>query len=84
MTKLNLINKHWVHIQCVKCRHVVSVSVQKFIDRGINDIFEIKAKSRCSACGYRGEPELVLYFRNEADVLREKNAAPDEDAASRE
>jgi hypothetical protein len=55
--------------------------VQQFIDRGINDIEKIKAKSRCSHCGHRGEPEIVIYYRNEADVLRKKNAASDEDTA---
>ena len=68
MTKLNLINKHWLNIQCVKCRHDKNVPVQQFIDRGINDIEQIKAKSRCSHCGHRGEPEIVIYFRNKQDV----------------
>jgi hypothetical protein len=44
--------------------------VQQFIDRGINDISQIKAKSRCSHCGHRGEPEIVIYFRNEVDVAQ--------------
>ena len=81
MTKLNLIPKHWINITCSKCRHDKNVPVQQFIDRGINDIEQIKAKSRCSRCGYRGEPEIVIFYRNEHDVEREKNAAPDKDAA---
>ena len=55
MTKLNLINKHWLNIQCSSCRHDVSVPVQKFIDLGINDIFEVKAKSKCKQCGRKGD-----------------------------
>ena len=81
MTKLNLINKHWLNITCSKCRHDSNVPVQQFLDRGINDIEQIKTKARCSHCGYRGEPEIVIFYRNEADVVRKKNAAPDEDAA---
>ena len=72
MTKLNLINKHWLNIQCSKSRHDKNVPVQHFLDRGINDIQQIKAKSRCSYCGHRGEPEIVIYFRNLQDVAREK------------
>ena len=75
MTKLNLINKHWLHVQCSNCRHDKNVPVQQFIDRGINDIQQIKAKSRCSHCGHRGEPDIVIYYRNEYDVEHEKNAA---------
>jgi hypothetical protein len=56
--------------------------VQQFIDRGINDIEQIKAKSRCSHCGHRGEPEIVIYFRNLQDVEREK--APPEGEADEE
>ena len=82
MTKLNLVNKHWLNIQCSSCRHDVSVPVQKFIVLGINDIFEVKAKSKCKQCGRKGDAEIVIYYRNEADVLRKKNAAPDEDTAS--
>ena len=82
MTKLNLVNKHWLNIQCSACRHDVSVPVQKFIDLGVNDIFEVKAKSRCSRCGYQGEPEIVIYFRNVQDVEREK--APPEGEAGEE
>nr|BDD44453.1 hypothetical protein 6 [Paracoccaceae bacterium] len=84
VTKLNLINKHWLHVQCSNCRHDNNVPVQQFLDRGLNDIQQIKAKSRCSHCGHRGEPEIVIYYRNEYDVEREKNAASDEDTASRE
>ena len=82
MTKLNLINKHWLNIQCSKCRHDKNVPVQQFIDRGINDIEQIKAKSRCSHCSYRGEPEIVIFFRNAQDVEREK--APPEGEAGEE
>ena len=82
MTKLNLINKHWLNIQCSKCRHDKNVPVQQFIERGINDIEQIKAKSRCSRCGYRGEPEIVIYFRNDQDVKKEK--APPEGEAGEE
>ena len=82
MTKLNLINKHWLNIQCSKCRHDKNVPVQQFLDRGINDIQQIKAKSRCSHCGHRGEPEIVIYFRNLQDVEREK--APPEGKAGEE
>jgi len=46
VTKLNLIPKHWLNIQCGKCRHDNNVPVQQFLDRGINDIQQIKAKSR--------------------------------------
>jgi len=81
MTKLNLVNKHWLNIQCSACRHDVSVPVQKFIDLGVNDIFDVKAKSKCKRCGRKGDAEIVIYYRNEYDVEREKNAAPDEDAA---
>jgi hypothetical protein len=81
MTKLNLINKHYINIQCSACRHDVSVPVQKFIDLGVNDIFEVKAKSKCKRCGRKGDAEIVIYYRNEYDVEREKNAAPDKDAA---
>ena len=84
MTKLNLVNKHWLNIQCSACRHDVSVPVQKSIDLGVNDIFEVKAKSKCKGCGRKGDAEIVIYYRNEYDVEREKNAAPDEDAAGRE
>jgi hypothetical protein len=79
MTKLNLINKHWLNIQCSKCRHDKNVTVQQFIDRGINDIEQIKSVSRCSRCGYRGEPEVVIFFRNAQDVEIEK--APPEGEA---
>ena len=82
MTKLNLINKHWLNIQCSKCRHDSNVPVQQFLDRGINDIQQIKAKSRCSHCRHRGEPEIVIYFRNLQDVEREK--APPEGEAGEE
>ena len=81
MTKLNLINKHWLNIQCSSCRHDVSVPVRKFIDLGVKDIFEVKAKSKCKQCGRKGDAEIVIYYRNEADVLRKKNAASDEDTA---
>ena len=84
MTKLNLINKHWLNIQCSSCRHDVSVPVQQFIDLGVNDIFQVKAKSKCKQCGRKGDAEIVIYYRNEYDVEREKNAACDEDTASRE
>ena len=81
MTKLNLVNKHWLNIQCSACRHDVSVPVQRFIDLGVNDIFEVKAKSKCKRCGRKGDAEIVIYYRNEYDVEREKNAASDEDTA---
>ena len=70
MTKLNLVNKHWLNIQCSKCRHDVSVPVQKFIDLGVNDIFEVKAKSKCQRCGRKGDAEIVIYYRNEVDADR--------------
>ena len=82
MTKLNLINKHWLNIQCSKCRHDKNVPAQQFLDRGVKDIQQIKAKSRCSHCGHRGEPEIVIYFRNLQDVEREK--APPEGEAGEE
>jgi len=56
--------------QSIGCRHDKNVPVQQFIDRGINDIEQIKSKSRCSHCGHRGEPEIVIYFRNKQDVER--------------
>ena len=56
--------------------------MQQFIDRDINNIQQIKAKSRCSRCGYRGEPEVVIFFRNAQDVEREK--APPEGEAGEE
>jgi len=71
VTKLNLIPKHWLNIQCNKCRYDKNVPVQQFIDRGINDIQQIKTKSCCSRCGYRGEPEIVIFYRNAVDVTRE-------------
>ena len=76
MTKLNLVNKHWLNIQCSACRHDVSVPVQKFIDSGVNDIFEVKAKSKCQRCGRKGDAEIVIYYRNEYDVEREKMLHP--------
>jgi hypothetical protein len=45
--------------------------VQKFIDLGVNDIFEVKAKSKCKQCGSRGKAEIVIYYRNAVDVTRE-------------
>ena len=70
MTKLNLINKHWLNIQCSSCRHDVSVPVQQFIKLGVNDIFEVKAKSKCKQCGRKGDAEIVIYYRNKVDVDR--------------
>jgi len=55
--------------------------VQQFIDHGINDIEQIKAQSRCSHCGHRGEPEIVIYYRNEYDVARSTKEAPPEGEA---
>ena len=46
--------------------------MQKFIDLGVNDIFEVKAKSKCKQCGRKGDAEIVIYYRNENDVEREK------------
>ena len=68
MTKLNLIYKHWLNIQCSSCRHDVSVPVPKFIDLGVHNIFEVKAKSKCKQCGRKGDAEIVIYFRNKQDV----------------
>jgi hypothetical protein len=45
--------------------------VQQFIDRGIDKIEQIKGKLRCSHCGHRGEPEVVIYYRTEVDVTPE-------------
>lgn len=81
MTKLNLIPRHWLNVQCSACRHDASVPVQNFIDLGVNDIFELKAKSKCKRYGRKGDAEVVIYYRNKYDVERKKNAAPDEDAA---
>ena len=77
MTKLNLINKHWLNIQCSSCRHDVSAPVQKFIDLGINDIFQVKAKSKCKQCGRKGDDVVVRFFQNEIEyayvtTIREK------------
>ena len=48
----------------------MSVPVQKFIDLGVNDIFEVKAKSKCQRCGRKGDAEIVIYYRNEVDADR--------------
>ena len=61
MTKLNLINKHWLNIQCSSCRHDVSVPEQKFIELGVNDIFEVKAKSKCKQCGRKGDAGTGMF-----------------------
>ena len=47
--------------------------VAKFIAKGLQTIAQIKSKSRCSNCGWLGEVEMVIYFRNAVDVERNEN-----------
>ena len=68
MTQLSLIPKHWLHIQCARCRHQANLPVASFIGKGMETIAQIKQNSRCSNCGRRGEVEMVIYFRNAVDV----------------
>ena len=74
MTRLSLVPKHWLHLQCAHCRHQANVPVATFIAKGLQTIAQIKNKSRCSNCGQRGEVELVIYFRIAEDVKRSERA----------
>ena len=42
--------------------------VSTFIAKGLQTIPAVKRNSRCSNCGRRGRVELIIYFRNAADI----------------
>ena len=68
MTQLSLVPQHWLHLQCACCHHQANVPVAAFIAKGLKTIAQIKNNSRCLNCGRRGEVEMVISFRNAADI----------------